>query len=47
MKDSIFIGLVGLLVILILAASVAWEYSVWEECRQTNSFLYCLRVLSK
>ncbi len=31
-----FIGLVG------------WfQYSLWSECRQTNSFFYCLRVLNK
>lgn len=24
-----------------------WNVSVWTECRQTNSWMYCVRVLSK
>jgi hypothetical protein len=30
----------------ILITFVLWyEVTVWTECRQTNSFMYCLRVL--
>jgi len=24
-----------------------YEISMWQECRQTNSFMYCMRVLNK
>lgn len=34
----------AIVALLILAA--AYEYSMWSECRQTNSFLYCLRTLN-
>ncbi len=33
---ALFFGLIGW-----------WQYSLWAECRQTNSFFYCLRVLNK
>lgn len=31
----------------IVLAAVWFEMQVWDECRQTNSFWYCMRVLSK
>lgn len=33
--------------IAMLALSVWWEVSLWGECRKTNSFWYCARVLGK
>ena len=30
-----------------LAALIWWEMSLWDECRQTNSFWYCVRILSR
>ncbi len=33
------VGLFGLL--------VWFQYSLWSECRQTNSWFYCARVLNK
>lgn len=24
-----------------------WEIASWKECRQTNSWWYCVRILSK
>lgn len=37
---------VGLPVIAI-ALAIWWEYGLWNECRETNSFWYCMRVLGK
>jgi hypothetical protein len=36
----------AVLLLIIIAAGYA-EYSVWSECRETHSFLYCMRTLSK
>jgi hypothetical protein len=35
-------------VILVLITFILWyEYNLWDECLDTNSFWYCLRVLGK
>ena len=34
-------------VVAIISLSVAWNLQVFEECRQTNSFGYCLRLVTK
>lgn len=34
-------------VLSLLGGCVYWEYSLWSECRITNSFWYCARVLNK
>lgn len=34
-------------VVLLIAFGVALQVSVWNECRETNSFLYCLRIISR
>lgn len=34
-------------VIAAIALAVWWEVSLWNECRETNSFWYCVRVLGK
>ena len=31
----------------LIAAGIYWELQVWDECRQTNSFMYCMGVISK
>jgi hypothetical protein len=33
-------------VLLVASVSVYLEWSVWKECRQTNSFWYCVRMMS-
>jgi hypothetical protein len=43
MKQAlIVIGIVAF-----LGLAVWYEVEMWSECRQTNSFWYCMRVLSK
>jgi hypothetical protein len=42
---KIVFGAIALLVIFI--ASVAFKVSIWNECRETNSFFYCIHVISK
>lgn len=41
----------GFLVIAVIGAFlfgvVSCQLSIWRECRATNSFFYCARVLSK
>lgn len=27
--------------------AIWWDVSVWQECRQTNSWFYCWRVISR
>lgn len=36
---------IGLTIFITLAAS--WQVHLWNECRETNSWGYCMRVLSK
>lgn len=36
---ALMVGLVGL--------GIWYEVGVWNECRETNSWMYCMRVLSK
>jgi hypothetical protein len=35
------------LVLALIGGAIAWEISLWSECRQTNSWFYCLRVLNR
>lgn len=37
----------GLVVVAFIVAAVCWEIDLWNECRTTNSFFYCMRVLGK
>jgi uncharacterized membrane protein YukC len=36
----------GVVVIVVLAIGY-FNFSVWLECRATNSFFYCMQVLNK
>ena len=33
--------------VLLVAAAIYYKASVWGECRQTNSVLYCWQLISK
>ena len=34
--------------IIAFLASIGWmEISLWTECRETNSWLYCMRIISR
>lgn len=46
-KNALSYLAVAAVVILVVGLVFMYEYSMWEECRQTNSFWYCMRVLSK
>ncbi len=40
--------LFAMIFLLTLFAGVIYlEYSVWSECLQDNSFLYCLRMMDR
>jgi hypothetical protein len=43
MKASTIVGIIAILFIIV--AAIYLEVGVWTECRQTNSFFYCFRVL--
>ncbi len=48
MKKTDWILLLVIVGVLIwVSVSVYLEISVWNECRQTNSFWYCMRMMSK
>jgi len=47
LKDTLAVIGVAALVIFVLGAAVWYQSALWSECRQTNSFMYCMRVLSK
>jgi hypothetical protein len=44
MKDYI---LPVTIILFAIGLVVYFEYSLWTECRQTNSFFYCVRVLGQ
>jgi hypothetical protein len=37
----------GVLIVVVVGSVVYYELAVWGECRQTNTWWYCLRILSK
>lgn len=37
----------ALVVIAVFCLAVAWEVSVWNECRETNSRMFCWSLISK
>jgi predicted negative regulator of RcsB-dependent stress response len=39
--------IIAIVVLGLIALPVSCEYKVWKECRQTNSYYYCVRVLDK
>lgn len=47
MKEKLFVAAIFLSVGAAIGLVVWAEYTLWTECRQTNSWFYCMRVLSK
>lgn len=39
--------LIAAAVATLLCLGTVWELKTWNECRNTNSFFYCMRVLGK
>jgi hypothetical protein len=37
----------GAFVLLLMAGAIAYERMLWNECRATNSWFYCVRVLGQ
>jgi hypothetical protein len=46
-KDKLTMAASVTLVLAFVALAIGCEINVWQECRQTNSWFYCMRVLSK
>ena len=45
MKSDILLA-IGIALFLALLGLAGWlEIQVWHECRETNSFLYCLKLV--
>ena len=34
-------------IVAVVGLIVWYEVAVWNECRSTNSWLYCVRIISK
>jgi hypothetical protein len=47
MKSKLSVFGAALIVLAIIAAVIAWNVSIWQECRSDHSWSYCMRVLSK
>lgn len=43
MRSFLIVAGVGLLVV----GVISYEVMLWNECRESGSFWYCVRVLSK
>lgn len=39
--------LILLAIITVTVTGCYWHVSIWNECRATNSFAYCMRLMSK
>lgn len=46
-KDMLTLVGIAAVVIAFFAIGIYYEIEVWRECRATNSWFYCMRVLSK
>jgi hypothetical protein len=47
MKRNLTIFGAVAIVLAIVAGAIAWNVSLWRECRTDHSWSYCMRVLSK
>ena len=46
-RDQV-VGLLGILcVVALLGGLVAYNVTLWQECRSIHSFMYCMHTLSK
>lgn len=45
MGSKVVGALIVLGVVAVIGLTVWYEASLWNECRRTNSFFYCARVL--
>lgn len=46
MSDGLKIMVAALVVATLIGLGIAWDISLWNECRADHSFFYCVRVLS-
>lgn len=46
-KDTIVFVIVALFTVIAIPLAFYIEINFWNECREDNSFMYCLRLLSR
>ena len=44
-NENIMIAVGAGVLLLILGVVIWWNLLLWDECRATNSFWYCIRVI--
>lgn len=42
---KVYLAILGM--VAVVSLGVAYEIAVWNECRETNSWFYCMRLLSR
>jgi len=47
MKNSLSSIAVVLLIVTIIGLGLWYNVAVWNECRATNSFFYCMKLMSR
>jgi hypothetical protein len=47
MKSNLGSLLFAIAVVAFFGFGLWWTMQVWNECRLTNSWMYCLRLISK
>jgi len=47
MKNKIMILVMGTAIVAVIALGIWYEIYMWKQCRLTNSWFYCMRILSK
>jgi cytochrome oxidase assembly protein ShyY1 len=46
-SDALVVFLVVLVFATLISLGIWWQVSLWDECRSTNSFWYCVRILGR
>lgn len=37
--------LASTIVLIVVGLWATWNFMLWDECRETNSFTYCVRII--
>lgn len=46
-KDTLTFAALAIVTVGAVCIGIYYEMAMWQECRETNSFWYCMRVLGK
>jgi len=47
MKNNLELAAIVIFMALVFGGLIYWQVSIWQECRQNNSFGYCLNFMRR